>query len=97
MKCNLKRFNTDCSITPHSGFLLSWTLNTAVTATQAAAYTTGTEMLTHIITLTSYCTYKKIIQTKMESGAVSFVNLTQKPMLCMLCAYMQESSNQGIK
>lgn len=33
----------------------------------------------------------------MESGAVLFVNLTQKPTSCTLHAYMQESSDHGFK
>lgn len=53
MKHNFKRFNIDYSITPHSNILVSWTLNFAVTAIQVTAYSTGTEMLTHINTLTS--------------------------------------------
>lgn len=49
----------------------------AVTAIQATAYTTGTEMLTY--TNTDFLMYiEKIIQTEMESGVMSFVNLSQK-------------------
>lgn len=52
VKCNFKRFNTGYSITLHSHTLFSGALNIAVTAVEATGYTIGTEMLTHINTLT---------------------------------------------